>query len=320
MLFKEILDEKYRTLWPQFEKLYQAVMKCQTHDTDLLLIHINAFYNPEVYTWDNIKPQPSPYMFGPNHEGHSEYTHFDFIGEYVKKNMSRQPLTEYLEQVKYEESRRKEIDALNFAESISIQTEMLIYLKIWESDMFIKKFYQLANLLDKKPYDWHFMLSTSSRPPKPDEEPTSFVLTPTGTRDVIIRTKIRDRFKKRIPKLAEAIQKTYNAQIRNSIAHSQYSILGRHIQLNNDIAEDPYSQLKILSFDEWIYRFHETLVIYTLYREFFERINENYGTLAMQNGEKLQIRISRKDPEEKVEYGILYYREFFKDWGPYPDK
>ena len=106
----------------------------------------------------------------------------------------------------------------------------------------------------------------------------------------------------------------------NSIAHSQYSILGRHIQLNNYIAEDPYSQLKVLPFDEWIDRFHETLVIYTLYREFLERVNDNYGELAMQNNKMLQIRISRKDPEEKVEFGVLHYREFFKDWGPQPDR
>lgn len=320
MLFKEILDDKYKTLWPQFEKLYQLVVKNQTHDTDLLLIHINAFYNPEVYTWDNIHPQPSPYMFGPNHEGHSEYTHFDFIGEYVKNNVSTQSIADYLAAVKYDEHRRKEIDALTFAESISIQTEMLIYLKIWESDMFIKKFYQLANLIDKQPYDWHFKLSTSSRSPKPGHESTGFVLTPTGTRDVIIRTKIRDKFKKRIPKLYDAFKKSYNGQIRNSIAHSQYSILGRHIQLNNYIAEDPYSQLKVLPFDEWIDRFHETLVIYTLYREFIERVNDNYGELAMQNNKMLQIRITRKDPEEKVEFGVLHYREFFKDWGPQPDR
>ena len=320
MLFKEILDEKYTTLRPNFEKLYQQVIRNQTHDTDLLLIRINAFYNPEVYTWDNIHPQPSPYMFGPNSEGHSEYTHFDFIGEYVKNNTSAQPMDNYLEQVKYNEHRREEIDALTFAESISIQTEMLIYLKIWESDMFIKKFYQMTNLMDKQPYDWHFKLSTSNRQPKTSDETTGFILTPTGTRDVIIRTKIRDKFKKRIPELYNAFKKSYNGQIRNSIAHSQYSILGRYIQLNNYISDDPYSQLKVLSFDDWINRFHETLVIYTLYREFFERVNNNYGQLALRNGKMLQIRINRKDPEEKVEFGVLHYREFFKDWGPEPDR
>lgn len=320
MLFKEILDEKYQKLWPDFEKLYQLVISNQTYHTDLLLIHINAFYNPEVYTWDNIQPPPNPYMFGPNHEGHSEYTHFDYISEYVKCHVYAKPHSEYMEEVKYTESRVKEINTLTFAESISIQTEMLIYLKIWESDMFIKKFYQLANLVDKKPYDWHFKLSTSARPPKSDENSKGLILASTGTRDELIRKKIRDRFRTSIPGLYSAFKGSYNFQIRNSIAHSQYLVLGRNIQLNNYVADDPYNQLKALTFDEWIDRFHETLVLYTIYRDFFKLVNGNFGKVAMMQGRQVDIRISRMFPEEKIEYGTLHFREFFKDWGPYADE
>ena len=236
MLFNDILNQKYKILRPQFEQLNQLILQKQSHDCDLLLIHLNAFYNPEVHNWNNLEKRTSPYMFGPNHEGHSENTHHDYIGEYIKHNLSSKSSVEYLKDLEYSELRRKEIDVLNFKESISIQTEMLIYLKIWESDIFIKKFYQLANLLEERAYDWHYKLSTTSRSTGT-----------TGTRDLIIRKKIRDKFKTLLPELYNAFKNTYNFQIRNSIAHSQYSILGRHIQLNNYVKEDPYSQLRALT-------------------------------------------------------------------------
>ncbi len=308
MLFKEILDAKYKELRPQFEELYHLIIKRQTHEADLLLVHLNAFYNPEVHSWDNLSEKMSPYTFGPNHEGHSEITHHDFIGEYVKRNISGKTLIDYLKNFEYSEDRREEIDRLNFDEFISIQTEMLIYLKIWESDTFIKKFFQLAKLSEGNAYDWHYKLMTTSR-----EKGA------TGTRDVIIRSKIRDKFKVTIPRLYDAFKNTYNFQIRNSIAHSQYSILGRHIQLNNYVKEDRFSQLRGLTFDEWVDRFHETLVLYTLYHEFLDNVNSNYGTVASQQGDTITVRITRKDPHDQVEYRSIYYRDVYKDWGWYPD-
>ena len=71
MIFEDILNRKHEVLWPQFEKLYYSILKNQTDDGDLLLVHLNAFYNSEVHTWNNIDEKLSPYMFGPNHEGHS---------------------------------------------------------------------------------------------------------------------------------------------------------------------------------------------------------------------------------------------------------
>ncbi|KKX46971.1 hypothetical protein [Sphingobacterium sp. IITKGP-BTPF85] len=309
MLFKELLDSKYRELRIEFDKLYQLILERQTHDSDLLLVHLNGFYNPEVYSWDNLKEKMSPYMFGINHDGHSENTHHSFIGQYIKHNISLETLGNHLLNLEYSEEKRVEIDRLNFDEAISIQTEMLIYLKIWESDTFIKKFFQLANLSVGGDYDWHYKLQTTSR-----EKGA------TGTRDFIIRTKIRDKFKASIPRIYNSFKNSYSFQIRNSIAHSQYSILGRSILLNNYVKEDLYSQLRNQSFEEWTERFHETLVFYTLYHELLDVINDNYGILASQMDNAIPIRISRKDPKEEIEYRTIHYRSVFKDWGWYPDE
>jgi len=240
-------------------------------------------------------------MFGPNTEGHAEFIHHHFIGKYIKSNTYDKTYDEYLKEVKYALEKRQLIDDLTDAESISIQTEMLIYLKIWESDIFIKKFWQITNLINNNAYDWHFNLANSSRS-------SNF------SRDEIIRKKIRNAFKDILPQLYQSFKKAYNKQIRNAIAHSQYSILGRHIQIHNYIEADPYSKLKVLSFDDWIDIFHETLVIYTLYHDFLDIVNTNYGKIALNNEGYFPIRVSREDPIQEVQYVPVYYREFFKDW------
>lgn len=181
---------------------------------------------------------------------------------------------------------------------------MLIYLKIWESDMFIRKFYQLANLLQGNHYDWHFQIKTANQ---------------TGSRSKIIREKIRDKFKENIPPLYDSFKKGYKSQIRNAIAHSQYSIQSKYINLNNYDKNDLYSQIKSISLEEWTEIFHETIAIYTLYNEFISSTNRNYGIIALINNGIFRIRINRKEPIIEEQYLPLYYREIFEDWGWQPD-
>jgi len=142
MLFQNLLNEKYRLLKPGFDKLYDLAFQNQTHPGDLLVVHQNGFYNPKVYEWDNIPEKLSPYMMGPGSEGHSENTHHDFIGHYVKNNTTQETLVGYLKRVIYNPAKVHEIHKLEIHEGFSIQTEMLIYLKIWESDAFIKSLYE----------------------------------------------------------------------------------------------------------------------------------------------------------------------------------
>ena len=62
MLFQNLLNKKYRQLKPAFDRLFELAFNNQTHLGDLLLVHQNGFYNPEVYEWDNIPEKLSPYM------------------------------------------------------------------------------------------------------------------------------------------------------------------------------------------------------------------------------------------------------------------
>jgi hypothetical protein len=304
MLFQEILNEKYRILKPEFDKLFQTVLNKQTHPGDLLLTHQNGFYNPEIYEWDNIKEKYTPYMIGPWSEGHSEDTHYSFIGNYVNNNIRNESLSDYLERVKYNPEKAKEVDELHHVESISIQTEMLIYLKVWEADSFIKTFYELALLLNGEPYDWHFKIKESFR----DKEAT-------GNRDTIIRELIRDKFKSDFPLIYEAFKKAFVTQVRNAIAHSQYIISQGSISLNNHIKSDPSAQLKVISFDRWIDIFHETIIIHSIYHEFLRTTLNYYEDLSILNNHSFEVRINMLFHQKETKYWRLRYDPHFKIWG-----
>jgi hypothetical protein len=126
MIFQDILNQKHQYLQPEFDKLLGLCEQNQTHYGDLLLVHQNGFYHPEVHTWDNIPEKLSPYVLGPSSEGHSEQTHHDFIGRYINENITTQLSKDYLENIKYDPNRIKQIQELENAEAYSIQQEMLI--------------------------------------------------------------------------------------------------------------------------------------------------------------------------------------------------
>jgi hypothetical protein len=200
----------------------------------------------------------------------------------------------------------KEISDRNIAiikiEETTIQLEMLIYLKFWEADMIIKKLYQFVRILQGQDYDWYFKIDNSSRGN----------VNSTGKRQDIIRSKIREPLKNISPILYNIIKETYKTQIRNSIAHSNYSFLNRVIGLNNYIEKDPASQLKRISFDEWINIFHNTLVLHNEYINMNNTINKHYGKIAMENNMLVPVLITEKDGKQYEM--LLEYRDTYKDW------
>ncbi len=304
MLFTDILDKKTQQLQPEFDKLFEDILNNQTHDGDLLLIRVNGFYHPEANSWDNTLLK-NPYMIGPNTEGHSDYWHYKFIHNYRQNSVSDLSFEDYIKKFEWSEEKQKEIDILTESESTSIQLEMLIYIKIWEADLFIKKLYQFTKLTYGEPYDWHFKIKESNR----DNSPS------TGKREDIIRNKIRDRIKDKYSNIYLAIKNAYKTQIRNSIAHSNYYFIGRYIHPCNYIKNDPASQIEVLPFDEWIDMFHDTMVIYNQLIRFSHLIDNLYSKAARDNNLLFEVRLNRTDPIEKTEYYLLKYRPEFNDWG-----
>ncbi len=304
MLFRDILIKKNHDLEPEFDKLFNDILNNQSHEGDLLLVQVNGFYYPGAKYWDNI-PNKDPYMIGMGSEGHSDRCHYNFIDLYRSASIYKLTYPEYLNEVAFSEERMEEIKKLEQKESWSIQLEMLIYLKIWEADLFIKKLYQTTLISQGLAYDWHFKIAESNR----DNNAT-------GKREDIIRNKIRDILMGKYPLIYSAIKNAYKTQIRNSIAHSRYFHSGRHIHLNNYLKNDPASQLEVISFDNWIDIFHDTMAIYNQLIGFSNRIDSHYSDLIKNPNDTVTVRLNRKDPVEREEFIKLGYREFYNDWHP----
>ena len=302
MLFIDILNASTNKIKDEFQQLFDSVVKNQSHAGDLLLVLVNGFYNPDVHNW-TLEEKTSPYMIGPNLDGLSEDLHYKFIHDYRTNGLAKITFEEYLSTIEYSSEHKEHIDKLIELESSTIQLEMLIYLKMWEADAFIKKFYQIVRLIYNEPYDWHFKINESNR----DD-------TATGKRHEIIRLKVRERLKEKFPNLYSSFKTAYLTQIRNSIAHSQYSFLGRNIHPNNFVSNDKSAQLRNLPFNDWILMFHETMVIYNQYIGFKNLIMDYYEQEALKNNNICEIRICRKDPKEYIQYLNLRFRPQYKDW------
>jgi hypothetical protein len=302
MLFVNILSKKTAELEPEFDRLFADILKYQTHEGDLLLTRVNGFYHFDPDWAEEFKK--NPYMIGPNTEGHSDLLHYKFIHDYRTKSIHELDYDEYVKKFEWSEDKSAEIEALSLTEGMSIQLEMLVYLKIWEADLFIKKLFQYTRLCNGEAYDWHFKISESNRSKNS-----------TGTRENIIRKLIRDRLENKYPKIYGAIKNAYKTQIRNCIAHSNYNFIGRYIHTNNYIKEDPASQIQVLPFDEWVDMFHDTMVVYNQLIRFTHLIDKVYSSAAKDNEMLFQIRLIRTEPAEKTEYHFLKYRPEFNDWG-----
>lgn len=302
MIFKDILTEKTQVVAPELRRLIINASENQKHPGDLLLLYVNGFFQDSILTSNKInKENFNPHVIGPGYEGHSEVAHYNFINKYRTNFISKLSHEEYIKQFNWSPEKKEEIAFLTDQEETTIQLEMLIYLKFWEADLIIKKLYQFTRLLNSEPYDWYFKVAESSR----DKECT-------GTRQDIIRKQIRDKLKKISPILYNLIKNTYFTQLRNSIAHSNYSFLGRNIHLNNYIKDDPAAQLQSLTFDEWIEIFHNTMILYNEYIGLNNLICEKYAEFAKKNGMEVEVLVNEKDGSQYPLH--LEYRPKWNDW------
>lgn len=301
MLFKDKLEEIRNKLEPEFERLFSEALKKQSHKGDLLMVTINGSYDKKMagITLANGKPA-SLYVHGPGSSGLADETHYRYI-DFYRRKIHQKTLTEYQKLHVYSPERQDEINKLLNAEELSIHLESSIYLKIWEGDHFIKVWFQFLQCLEGKPYDWHFKVKSSSR----DTDGID-------VRHKVLRIHIRERIKNFSIPIFEAFKIAYKTQIRNSIAHSNFSFLGRNIHPNNFISDDPSHQLKYLTFDDWIEMFHSTIILHNFYIWLKNKINMHYGGNYL-NGEKpIEIRVVK--PSGETTYRYVKFRPEYEDW------
>ncbi len=273
MLFSDLMQQEGQTLEPEFERLFQLVVANQHHSGDLILLQENGSYDPSVLDFSG--PKLNPHVIGPGRIGWAYFTHYQFINWYRQTHMAKVSRVEWLAKIEEltQAQNWEERDKFYELEAGTIHLETLIYLKVWESDYIIKTLYEFVRLLEGKPYDWYFKVKESAR----DTEGTA-------TRQDIIRKHIRNKLESLSPILFNAVKASYLTQLRNSIAHSYFIFQSDYMQLGNDIANDPHSQLIAISFSEWADKFHKTMMIYNGVIGILNRARQyNHELLERQN-------------------------------------
>lgn len=300
MLFIDQIKAKDALLSPEFGRLLSIAIASQSHPGDLLLLLENGAYKPEVLDYPGVTL--NPHVIGPGTDGLSYDTHYKFINAY-RHRVCKSTHAEYLAEIETLIANKQwvERDKLEADEAISVQLETLIYLKIWESDFIIKRFYEFVRILQGEPFDWRFKVGESAR----DKDIT-------GVRHEVIRRLIRDKIRPLSSVVADTLALAYKTQIRNSIAHSNYAIMSRNIHPNNYIAKDPASQLQNLPFDEWVDMFHLTLAFYNELIGLGNAIRQHYAAIASEQNNEIEVLIP--DRENNLRPTIIIYRPEFEDF------
>ncbi len=300
MLFNDILISKQKEQLSEFGLLLKKAFSSQSHTGDLLLIFINGFYDEKIKgTTIADGKKASPFLIGPGLSGHSDETHYRFIHEYRKK-VERINYSDYVKLHVYDPNTSEQRDKLLLLEENTIHLETLVYLKIWEGDHFLKNLYQFVRILNSDSYDWFFKLKDHKSE------------VGTATRPDLIRLKIRDKLSPHSIYAYELIKGTYITQVRNAIAHSNFSFLGRNIHLHNFSKNDPFNNRPRLTFDEWVDIFHNTIILHNSYIWLKNEINSYYAKIYRESGRPIEIRLT--DNEGKESFSYVEYVDRINDW------
>jgi len=278
MIFKDLIDELQGVVAQAVEELFNAAWMNQSHPQDMLLVDQHGFYE-EFLVDKQVREHHilSPYVIGPSTIISGEITLYKFIDWYRQSHI--------LEKEQFERQVQSNQQA-KLNEELTVQLEQSIYLRFWEADSLLKQYYQLSKLACGKPYDWHLKI-----PVHPRE----------GSKQHIIRKKIRDRVKDACPKFYTLVKGNFVSQVRNAIAHSQFYLEGRGMYfLNYSDNPSAYSSLKGMSFDEWYRMFHTTLLLHNATIKSLNTYRQHYKEKTLDNGNRITVRITKKDKTEKL--------------------
>ena len=224
----------------------------------------------------HIYPKPlvglSKYMIGIGLKGIADYDRHDFFRFYLQF-----PFRQVYNNTK---DRRKKEEILKN----SFHLELMIYTHDWEAYPNLRMLKQLVNLVYGLPYEWDLEL-------------------PEFGKQEFIRTDIRDALKNKKLKLANIITRSYNGQLRNAFAHSQYSFFVKEkIELHNYKGKS--WEKEFVTYDEWNERFHLTTLLFDILLKEIQ----NYKNI---------LGLKRKDPAVWVPHGnghklkYLYYDNYW---------
>jgi len=304
MLFQDLILQTESELEEAFNRLFELANKNKIHPGDLLLAMEGAFLSEEEdFENPGTKELMQYYNIGDDMAGYCETTNYKFIAHYGN-SADVASFEDYKKAVNLGIEADTELKDVTVAEELTIQIEMLIYIKIWEGETFLKKFYQLVRLVEGKGYDWHCSINGFGK-----AKPGSF-----SRRELL--EQIKTGLKEYLPALSKGFEECHFPQIRNAISHSQYAILGRSISFNN-FEPDKDGSRHGVSFEEWTLIFHKTMAIFHLYTKLLRRIRQYCYDSSAEFRYKKEIQVVRHFPKARTFYVVLYTRPHYMDWSPY---
>jgi hypothetical protein len=257
MLYQDELQEYSKLVKAAVDELLLAARTNQTHPGDLLLI-----FN---FVSTDRKGSTGLYS-GYDHIVHAANEQAKFIGE-VRKAL-------VIEDKQKLESLEASTELAGI-EDLSIHAELLLYLKFWESDMYQRLLYQLAQLSDSKSYDWSFKVDGSVRK---------------------LMSKIQTILGVKSPLMSSLLSDSYQPWIRNAIAHSQYYFGDRHLVILDARGDDQ----AVLSFDDWRKIITQTLLLHNALQMLGDRVLTEYREISKLTNGIIEVRVIRPDNTEEI--------------------
>lgn len=273
MLFRDLIGELRGGVATAVEELFSAAHSHQTHPQDLLLVDQHGFYCEALASSQTDgQSRLSPSVVGPDQIGFANSTFYEFVDWF--RNSHVLDKAQWEEQVAHDPETQKD-------ERLTIQIEQSIYLRFWEADSLLKRYYQLGSLALDEPYDWRLTIPSHTRK---------------GSKHEFIRKQIRDRVKCICPNFYALVKDNYKTQIRDAIAHSQLYMVGRVIRfLNHSPNPAAHAPLAGMSFDEWYRQFHATLLLHNETIGAFRRYRKRYEEQALANNNRIEVRAIARD-------------------------
>jgi hypothetical protein len=285
MIYEETLEKYNDSVKDAVDELFSNSFTNQRNDTDLLLVFQNALKNnhpEETLKRLNI----TNFQIGPDFIGFRYNSFYKFINAYRDKVFKKTDQKAELEKDPFER---------DYIYHNLIEQELLIYLKFWESDLILRRLYNLTRLARGEEYEWIYDQSFFN------------------ARRKLVKEEIQKDLDRISPKFNALIEEIYSRQIRNAIAHSQYYLLYDSINLTNK-DENPHYILGSISYDDWEILFHKTILFYNYLISNTNEYSEKYQKDVKGKHYGLMIVFPEKDSKGNNKTGWLKFDESFNRW------
>jgi hypothetical protein len=285
MIFSETMKKYNSDVKEAVDELFINAENAQKNENDILVVYIHGYQDIE-HKEDLQSNGLSEFVFGPNLVGLCKDRFYEFFDVYRHQIISKKSFQEMI---------NKDKESTKLQERISVDLELLMYLKFWESELILRQLFNLKNLALGLDYDWTFNHKKFK------------------WRKTLIENEILAPLKNICPKFCELVEGIYSSQIRNAVAHSKYFFQGRNLQLANKNDSTSYILYNI-PFEEWEVTIHKILLLYNHIIGNFNRINNEHAKRANEMHNGLPLRIPKKSKHGLFKNQWVVYDEVYKRW------